>query len=580
MRLFIYYFLPILFFTIYTSFQCLANELGAFGNSGIGDESLLAIANEKPKDRKLTAEDYTGLSEIYFLKGAYDSMAWSLHKAKSLIRNQDSPELTSIYLQLSTRFHYSNNFDSLDYYLRLALKSIDENSPLYPQYLLIEGLKSQYNLNYINSIESILTAIKLLEANGEKKSLAIAYNNLAFNYRELGDYNTHLKYLLEAVAINQELGSSSHLVMNYNNLGIYYKEIDSLEVALRYYDRAYQELLKIDGPLVLAQNLTNRANIYEKLGDYELAEKLFLECEEISEANGIFFGKMLSSLNLGNLYRIQGKFNQAEIRLNQALELTQKLKVKKQEAMTLERMSWLARDKGDYKSAFDLQSRYYLLNDSLVNENLKREASELKEKYETGKKENEILRLLEQKLYQQFYMVLMGVGLLGLIVLVQWWKNKHRISREKFLASNQLLKVKEETLHLREKDLLEQIMEKIVLQEHLDSLRDEVKDKNFEGLNQKVRTIQKKQNPWDLMVKKFQLLHPEFISRVTCDFPDLTKNDIEFCSLVRMNLSNKEIAQILRITVESVFTKKYRILKKLNLDKDKDLNSWVQSIKD
>jgi DNA-binding CsgD family transcriptional regulator len=127
---------------------------------------------------------------------------------------------------------------------------------------------------------------------------------------------------------------------------------------------------------------------------------------------------------------------------------------------------------------------------------------------------------------------------------------------------------------------MEQTMNSLVLKEHLNTLLKRIEEEHIDGMDQKIKMINQKQNPWDEMIKKFKLLHPQFINKLNQDYPQLSKNDIEFCSLIRMNLSSKEISSILRITTDSVFTKKYRILKKLNLNKDIDLNSWINSLVD
>ena len=209
---------------------------------------------------------------------------------------------------------------------------------------------------------------------------------------------------------------------------------------------------------------------------------------------------------------------------------------------------------------------------------MKREANELREQYEGEKKENQIITLSKQKLSQQYVIALMATGLLIFIVLAQWWRNKHRIAKENLKVATKIAKIKEETIAAREKDLMDQVMEKLVLQEHLDSLIERIETRNFDNLISKVKSIQKKQNPWDGMLKKFQSLHPDFINTLTKKYPVLSKGDVEFCSLVRMNLSNKEIAQMLHINVDSVFTKKYRIMKKLNLPKDTDFTNYLHNV--
>jgi len=61
-------------------------------------------------------------------------------------------------------------------------------------------------------------------------------------------------------------------------------------------------------------------------------------------------------------------------------------------------------------------------------------------------------------------------------------------------------------------------------------------------------------------------------------FPVLTKNDIQFCSLLKLNLTYKEIASLLQISYESAVTKKYRIKKKIGIADDEEFEKMLISI--
>jgi len=537
-----------------------------------------AVESLMRQEADLAIDYYKLLSEYHYAKGEHETVISNLHQAKSFIKENNVFEFLKVNLDLGTAFYFLNIVDSMEFYLNIVTDQIDQKDPIYPEYLLAQGMKNQLVSNYLSSIETIIEAIKILEQVNDKRKLATAYNNLAINYGHIDRLDLQLEYLLKAVTLNEELGNGYKLIMNYNNLGVNYKNLKDLEKSIYYYELAYNELLTFQNPFLLAQNLMNRANVHVLLEEYQMAEKLFLECEAICEGNQILHGTMLTAINLGDLYRKQKKFSQSEIKLQEALMITRSLKAKKEEGLVIQNLSNLAKDRKDFETALSLFQQYHFLNDSILNQKVKTEASELREKYETEKKENEIISLSQQKLYQQYFIALVVVALLIFFVLAQGWRNKHRIAKENLNAANKLTKVKEETIAAREKDLMDQVMEKVVLQEHLNTLLLKIENQNYESLATKVKSIQKKQNPWDGMLHKFQMLHPEFINSLTKNHPVLSKGDVEFCSLVRMNLSNKEIAQMLHINVDSVFTKKYRIMKKLDLPKDTDFTSFLHSL--
>ena len=88
----------------------------------------------------------------------------------------------------------------------------------------------------------------------------------------------------------------------------------------------------------------------------------------------------------------------------------------------------------------------------------------------------------------------------------------------------------------------------------------------------------RQQDYWKQFETRFNNLHPEFGTSLTTKFSKLTKNDIEFCSLLKLNLSNKEIASLLQISHESAITKKYRIKKKMEINDDDAFEKLLMEI--
>lgn len=76
----------------------------------------------------------------------------------------------------------------------------------------------------------------------------------------------------------------------------------------------------------------------------------------------------------------------------------------------------------------------------------------------------------------------------------------------------------------------------------------------------------------------FVEVHYEFMLRMQKVYPDLSPSELKFCCLIRANLSTKEISIIMGIALRSVELKKYRLKRKLNLDQDSSLTSYILSI--
>lgn len=66
----------------------------------------------------------------------------------------------------------------------------------------------------------------------------------------------------------------------------------------------------------------------------------------------------------------------------------------------------------------------------------------------------------------------------------------------------------------------------------------------------------------------FESIHRNFFDKLLAINPKLSKRELRLCAFIKMNLSNKEIAPLLSISVRGVETARYRVRKKLNIDQD------------
>ena len=86
------------------------------------------------------------------------------------------------------------------------------------------------------------------------------------------------------------------------------------------------------------------------------------------------------------------------------------------------------------------------------------------------------------------------------------------------------------------------------------------------------------ENDWYRIKAHFEKIHPEFFERLRSMYPKLTPNDHKLAALLRMNLSTKEISQILKITAPSTEISRIRLRKKLNLPKNINLVQFICQI--
>ena len=90
-----------------------------------------------------------------------------------------------------------------------------------------------------------------------------------------------------------------------------------------------------------------------------------------------------------------------------------------------------------------------------------------------------------------------------------------------------------------------------------------------------ISDTEKSNEDWDRFALYFDQVHNNFLTILKTKFPQLSPTDLKLCAYLRLNLSSKEIAQILNISLKGVEVSRYRIRKKLNLSTETNLYDFL-----
>ncbi len=96
-----------------------------------------------------------------------------------------------------------------------------------------------------------------------------------------------------------------------------------------------------------------------------------------------------------------------------------------------------------------------------------------------------------------------------------------------------------------------------------------------------IKTIEKDmlhEGDWDKFEYHFDQVHEDFMKKLRSSYPDLTPKDLKICAYLRMNLSTKEIAPLLNISVRGVEVHRYRLRKKMDIDRNINLTDFLLSV--
>ena len=140
------------------------------------------------------------------------------------------------------------------------------------------------------------------------------------------------------------------------------------------------------------------------------------------------------------------------------------------------------------------------------------------------------------------------------------------IHRDKELANQTMDLIRKNKFLVKIKEDLEKIKKSSsddMLQDKISSLISRI-DKDIDHKKQ-----------WEVFETAFDEVHEDFLIRLKERYPNLTPKELRLCAYLRMNISTKEIAPLMNISVRGVEICRYRVRKKLNIDRDQNLTRMI-----
>lgn len=117
------------------------------------------------------------------------------------------------------------------------------------------------------------------------------------------------------------------------------------------------------------------------------------------------------------------------------------------------------------------------------------------------------------------------------------------------------------------------------LLEELDKQKETLGDRYPNKLYNRMKTLMEDtlndQADWVLFESHFNSTHQNFINRLRQQYSDITAGDLRICCLLRMNLSTKEIASLMHVSIRAVELRRYRLRKRLALEGDTNLVDFL-----
>lgn len=332
----------------------------------------------------------------------YEAELKILVKGAELLKKLgNEPELIQVELTLVALYQINNNQkkakEKLDEIAiktkRLDLYVLLKNTYLEYAYLYYAENDFENSIKYFIKVDSILTKHKL--SNGTQYGRVLV--NLGTIKSRLGEFDQALSYFEKAISIYQKLNRKSEVFSIKKEIGINEIRKKNYKKAIVYLKEAYDFFDKNDYTRLKNTILTDLGDTYLKLEQFENAEKIYKEQYDFSV-------KRNDSLKIAESYIGIGTLNFKKNNIKESIKYFEKAKAiaeSLQNLVILKRTfnglseSYLTNHQ--YEKAAITLKKYLVINDSLTNVRNKKVSIELETKYQTEKKEQEIVLLKSEK---------------------------------------------------------------------------------------------------------------------------------------------------------------------------------------
>ena len=320
----------------------------------------------------LSAEIYSDLSfakglgsvqkafgNSFMSKGYPEESLPHFHSASEHFSNiGDTSAMLGVFYSLGYAHYKLRNYDSSTHYY-FKIIPFCENAPSRTCLDMYNQLGTVYS-----EINEPVKALKYLKQslegslnNGDSISAANTYMNIAGNYFYQGKMDSCALYVNESINIYNQMGHVQGQVYGLNNLAIIYKETGQI-------NKSFDPTKKA---IALAKKINDRGTLS---GSY---------------------------LNLADLHHLKSRNRIAETIADSALSIMKEMKSKYHLRQYYEVMTRIKKAQNNLQAAFDMRELYHTYNDSMVNEQKNKQIAELETKYETEKKEQQIVLLSNEK---------------------------------------------------------------------------------------------------------------------------------------------------------------------------------------
>ena len=254
---------------------------------------------------------------------------------------------------------------------------------------LIHYNQGEYQL----STKEFLKAIKYYSKDGNKVGSAIVLDNLGNIFYRTKNYSNAIIKYSEGLKLFKEMKHDLGIGDCLSGIAIAYSDQGKYHQSLKYNIEALKIFKRIDDKRHLSEIYISIGVIKEKLGENTAAISYYKEALKLVESTQNYIDEAIANTNIAQIYLKQHKTKEAIEILNKALKEAKKINYKELISCIYLNLSDCYNQENNLKKALDFYKLHVTYNDSLLNEESSNQINELTIKFETEKKEKEIILL-------------------------------------------------------------------------------------------------------------------------------------------------------------------------------------------
>ncbi|MES2588887.1 MAG: hypothetical protein V4622_07900 [Bacteroidota bacterium] len=561
-------FLSLIHFSSFSQFDLVDKSWKLFEKGKVDEAEKIMIELNKNALKKFNKNQktafYVNYGKILIEKKNYSDALNLLLKAKELNKG-DSLEYERLYNSaFGELFQSIGSFSTAIEYKKKVYQQTDDD---FSKFLASNSIGTMfYQLNQADSaLYYFNLQLKSCEQIENKIYFGSSKNNIGLAYFQKKEFHKALKNFQEA---------ESYILNKNNDPDFYFSVKENV-------GRCLYELKKHEKAIIcleaVHENDLSRKRILKQTFYQSLLVSCYLKTNKLDEAKKIehaligYYSKM-STIAKYHFLCMQHEISLSEKNYIKANQLFSKIK----EIQLI--------NEREKKEALNNSNK--IIAKYLISEAKIRLAVEQKQKrnslkaLELEKKENNFISILSISIFVLF--------IIAVFVIYQNLKNKQK----KAVLEKEFLKLEEEKLKLKigvqEKNLTEfaidfskkkELNKEIISQlNFLSSLKESEIKQEIKTILTQLKTRQTLDKRVEDLNENSELILLHFKNKLVQLHPSLNKTEIELCSLIKLNLSNKEIASFRNISDDSVKIVKNRLKKKLNLDATTILGEYLAAI--